>query len=60
MPIEKMSPEEVTRVLIVLNQLSRTAVTLGRIGKANGLHGSHSKREGDLAERKKTSGALAT
>lgn len=46
-----MSPNAVTRRLEALCQLSRAAVVLGRIGKANGLRRPLTAREREIVNR---------
>ena len=46
-----MSETAITRRLEVVNQLSRTAVELGRIGKANGLQRPLTSRERKIVDR---------
>jgi hypothetical protein len=46
-----LSPSAITRRLETLNQLSRAAVTLARIGKANGLQRPLTSRERAIVDR---------
>jgi len=52
-----MAPEAITRRLEAVEQLSRAAVELGRIGEANGLRRPLTPQEREIVDRCAASGS---